>query len=69
MQNDMFRDQIENLEREVHRLHRIDIKLNRELVQKPYNYINEVRDALDKEQKAIVNIVKTNNDKYITKIG
>ena len=69
MQNDMFRDQISYIERDLHRLQRIDIKLNRELVQKPYNYINEVRDALDKEQKAIVNIVKTNNDKYVTKIG
>ena len=27
-----------------------------------------MRDALDKEQKEIVSIVKNNNDKYITKI-
>ena len=51
------------------RLQRVDFRLNRELVAKPYQYIDKVKEALDKEQKEIVNIVKNNNDKYITKIG
>lgn len=36
---------------------------------KPYQYVDKVKDALDKEQREIVNIVKNNNDRYITKIG
>ena len=43
--------------------------MNRELVSKPYTYIDKIRDALDKEQKEIVTTIKTNNEKYINKIG
>lgn len=39
------------------------------MVSKPYQYIDKVKEALDKEQREIVNIIKTNNDRYITKIG
>lgn len=42
--------------------------MNKELVSKPYHYIDGVKDALDKEQREIVKIVKGNNDKYIQKI-
>lgn len=66
--NNMVRERLDDTEREVNRLQRIDFRLNKELVQKPYAYIDKIRDALDKEQKEIVNIVKNNNDKYITKI-
>ena len=57
------------MEREVERLQRIDIRLNKELVQKPYAYIDKVRDNLAKENKNIVDIVKANNEKYVKKIG
>lgn len=60
---------MEDLDREVARLQRVDFRLNRELVAKPYQYIDKVKEALDKEQREIVNIVKSNNDKYISKIG
>jgi len=43
--------------------------LNRELVSKPYTYIDKIRDALDKEQKEIVTTIKANNEKYVNKIG
>lgn len=58
MLNDMFREELDKLEIDIIRLSRIDTKMNKELVQKPYAYINEVRNALDKEQKAIVTIIK-----------
>ena len=54
---------------EIERLQRIDFRLNKELVQKPYQYIEKVKEALDKEQKEIINIIKLNNDKYIKKIS
>ena len=34
---------------EIERLQRIDFRLNKELVQKPYLYIDKVKEALDKE--------------------
>lgn len=57
------------LKDEVKRLGRIDFRLSNELTQKPYAYIDKVKEALDKEQKEIVKIIKGNNEKYITKIG
>jgi hypothetical protein len=58
MLNDFIREQIDQMKIDIKRLIRIDIKMSQELVNKPYAYIREVRDALDKEQKAIVTIVK-----------
>ena len=55
-------DKIKNLERLDHRLHK-------EMVSKPYHYIDKVKAELMKEQSAIVDIVKKNNDKYISRIA
>lgn len=54
---------------EIERLLRVDFRLNKELVQKPYDYINKVKEELSSEQRSIVKIIKVNNDKYLTKIG
>jgi len=43
--------------------------MNKKLVQKPYAYIDKVKDNLEKEQREIVEIVKKNNEKYVTKIA
>lgn len=41
------------MDREILRLQRIDFRLNKDLVQKPYSYIDKVKDALAKEQAEI----------------
>lgn len=53
---------------EIDRLQRIDFRLSKELVSKPYAFIEKVKEELANEQKKIVDIVKANNDKYITRI-
>jgi hemerythrin-like domain-containing protein len=45
----MMRERVDDIDREINRLQRIDFRLNKELVQKPYQYIDKIRDALDKE--------------------
>lgn len=62
-------EKLENHDSEIDRLKRIDFRLNKELVSKPYLYIDKVKQELDKEQKEIINIIKNNNDKYISKIS
>ena len=47
--NEKVRERLEDIDQEVEKLQRIDFRLNKELVQKPYLYIDKVRDALDKE--------------------
>jgi hypothetical protein len=47
--NQEFNDAIGKIENEVKRLGRIDFRLNNELTQKPYLYIDKVKEALDKE--------------------
>jgi hypothetical protein len=37
-------------------------------VQKPYDYINKVKNELLKEQNNMQKIVKINNDKYMSKM-
>ena len=69
MLNQEFNESIGKIENEVKRLGRIDFRLNNELTQKPYLYIDKVKEALDKEQKEIVKIIKSNNEKYVTKIS
>ena len=49
-------------------LKRIDTKMNKELVSKPYAAIKALKEELMKEQSDIVSIVKKNNDKYMAKI-
>ena len=49
-------------------LKRIDTKMNKELVSKPYAAIKALKEELVKEQNEIVSIVKKNNDKYMAKI-
>jgi len=39
-----LKEKVEVLEKEVERLQRIDVKLNKELVVKPYNYIDRVKE-------------------------
>lgn len=66
--NSMVEERISQLTLEVERLQRIDLRINKELVKKPYQYIDKVREALDKEQKEIVSIINKNNEKYVSKI-
>jgi hypothetical protein len=42
--------------------------MNKEMVQKPYLYIDKVKEELAKEQEEMQKIVKSNNDKYVQKI-
>lgn len=65
----MMRERLDDLDREVERLQRVDFRLNEKLVKAPYLYIDKVKEELNKENKDIVAIVKANNDKYISKIG
>ena len=60
---------MDDAEREIERLQRIDHRLNKELVSKPFKYIDKVRDTIDREQKNIVDIIKNNNERYLTKIS
>lgn len=69
---DMFKEieeRLDNHEKDIKRLLRIDFRLNKELVQKPYTYIDNVKDNIVKEIFTIAKTVKTNNEKYLTKIG
>lgn len=69
---EIFKEIEERLDKhdtDIHRLMRIDFKLNKELVQKPYIYIDNVKDNLAKEISTIVKTIKGNNEKYLTKIG
>lgn len=45
----MVEERISQLSLEVERLQRLDLRMNKELVKKPYQYIDKVREALDKE--------------------
>ena len=60
---------LEDIDREVERLQKLDHRMRKELVQQPYIYADRIKAELEKEQKEIVNIVKNNNDKYVTKIA
>jgi hypothetical protein len=42
-------EKLDNHDSEINRLKRIDFRLNKELVQKPYAYIDKVKQELDKE--------------------
>lgn len=66
---DDTRERFESLDREINFLNKNNFKLNKELIQKPYVYIDKIKAELDKEQKSIVDIIKSNNEKYINKIG
>lgn len=60
---------LEKNEAEIERLGRIDFRVSKELVSKPYAYINELKAQIDEEQRQIVEIVKNNNDKYLKRIA
>lgn len=57
------------MDEQVAKLLRVDFRLNKELVQKPYAYIDKLKENIMKEQKDIAKIIKDNNDKYITKMS
>lgn len=59
---------IDGLQTEVDRLKRIDFRLNKELVSKPYAYIDKVKEQLMKENSEMQKIIKANNDKYLSKM-
>ena len=67
--NNRVQEQLEDLDQEVNRLQRIDIRLNKELVEKPYLYIDKIKKELIKEQNEIVKLVKGNNKLFTTKIS
>jgi len=43
--------------------------MNQILVSKPYKYIDKYRIEIEKEQKAIRDVIYSNNDKYVSKIS
>jgi hemerythrin-like domain-containing protein len=53
---------------EVTRLNRLDHRLNKEMVSKPYEYIDKVKQTIDKEQKALRDIIEKNHHKFLEKI-
>ena len=60
---------MEKMGSEIDRLGRLDMRMNKEMVAKPYSYIDQVKKNIDKEQRDIVEIIKGNNEKYVTKIA
>ena len=54
---------------EIERLLRVDFRLSKELVSKPYAYIDKVKEELAEEARQIVEITKKNNEKYIARIS
>lgn len=52
---------VDDIIEQVNRLQRLDHRLNKELVNKPYAYIDKVKENLDQEQKAIRDIISKNN--------
>jgi hemerythrin-like domain-containing protein len=66
--NKKIEDQIQEMEDEVSRLQRLDHRLNKTLVQKPYAYIDKIKEEINKEQKAIREIIMKNNDRMLQKI-
>ena len=67
--NRRFIKKLENQDAEIARLQQIDFRLNDTLVSKPYKYIDKYRKEIEAEQNAIHKIIRSNNDKYITKIS
>lgn len=61
-------DRLSEMEKEIERLRRIDTRLNKELVSKPYAYIDKVKAELAKEQLEMQKIILKNNDKYVNKM-
>jgi len=47
--NGQVEGRLDEIDRELHRLQRIDIRMNKTLVSKPYTYIDDIRDNLVKE--------------------
>lgn len=66
--NEDIYNKIEDHNDEITRLNRIDVRMNKELVQKPYLYIDRVKKELSDEQVEIVKTAKKNNDKFITRV-
>lgn len=67
--NEKVKERIEEIGDDLDRLMKLDTRINRDLIKKPYEYIDKVKDALVKEQKEIVSIVKGNNEKYMQKFA
>ena len=67
--NRKFIQRLEKMDDQVAKLLRVDFRLNKELVQKPYAYIDKLKENIMKEQKDIAKVIKDNNDKYITKMS
>jgi hypothetical protein len=55
------------MEKEIDKLQRIDIKLNKELVVKPYNYIDRIKEQFEKEWGETKKKLTSNNEKYMGK--
>lgn len=64
---DKARDQLTKIDKEIERLQRIDVKLNKELVVKPYNYINKVKETFEKDWAETKKRLTENNEKYMGK--
>ena len=55
------------MEKDIERLQRIDVKINKELVVKPYNYIDKVKEQFQKDWDETKKRLKENNEKYMGK--
>ena len=66
IENDL-KAEIERIKTDLERLQRIDIKLNKELVQKPFNYMDRMKEGLEKEWVEAKKKLTDNNEKYMGK--
>eukprot|EP00347_Sterkiella_histriomuscorum_P021492 403333790 len=64
---DKHKLQLVKIEKEIERLQRIDVKLNKELVVKPYNYIDRIKESFEKEWAETKKKLTDNNEKYMGK--
>ena len=56
------------MEKEVGRLQRIDWRLNKDLVVKPYNYIDKMKEHIDKEWEEAKTKMKEFNEKFMSRL-
>ncbi|CDW80614.1 UNKNOWN [Stylonychia lemnae] len=60
-------EQINQISKDIQRLERIDVKLNKELVQKPFQYIDKVKADFEKDWAETKKKFSDNNEKYMGK--
>ena len=67
--NKQVRERLDDLAHDVDRLLKLDTRLNRDLIKRPYEYIDKIKDNLMKENHEIVKVVKSNNERFVQKVA